>query len=448
MAGIKGVPSSVLEALQAQREQDRLVNEVRKRRRLEGALPPPSANKRESKALTPATVATLQLAVTTRDRGVPSIPLTPLLADQLLGSIEPTTANQYTAHIRRLHAWCAAAGLPGNPPSPLSFMAFVSAYTSSHTTSSGTRAVFAAMNFFADLAGYPSPALDPLAQRAKEAATRRLGTQSIPKSPLFAAELAPAHLPSQGAIVPSFREQAFSTHMLVLQAANGRFDDLFRANLGDLVNIPFSRIDAVIFGTKTDKDKRGLVASIPFSAEPGSAHYQLLALLARGATRLAGLPAQIRQPLVDSFCQTVAADSAKASPVPETIHRFPSGCLEPILALRSSLGLQMPVHSLPLFGAWLSSNSLCISSDLAQRASYKALLRQVKQLAPAAGLGPADVGCHSLRRGGATELQAAGASPGQLMLALHHKSLSSTLLYASPAAAAAALCALSNSGPV
>jgi hypothetical protein len=67
MAGIKGAPGSVLAALQAHREQDRLVNEVRKRRRLEGALPPAGAGKRESKALTPATIATLQLAVTTRE---------------------------------------------------------------------------------------------------------------------------------------------------------------------------------------------------------------------------------------------------------------------------------------------------------------------------------------------------------------------------------------------
>jgi hypothetical protein len=418
------------------------VNEVRKRRRLEGALPPAGAGKRESKALTPATIATLQLALTTRERGVATTLLTPLLADQLLGNTQPTTANQYAAHIRRMHTWCAASGLAGNPPSPTTFMAFVSAYTKDHTTSSGTRSVFAAMNFFADLAGFPSPALDPLAQRMKEAATRRLGTQSIPKAPLFAAELVPAPQPGSSPIVPSFRDQAFSAHILVLQAAQSRFDDLFRTNLGDLVTIPLNRIDAVFFGSKTDKDKKGMVASIPYSADPGSAHYQLLALLARGAARLAALPEQIRQPLVDSFCLTVPAE---AQQIPETIFLFPNGCVEPLLALRSSLGIALPVHALPLFGAWLSLDHLQANTDLNQRTSYKPLLREVQRLAAPAGLHPSDVGCHSLRRGGATELQAAGASTGQLMLALRHKSPASSLLYSSPAAAAAALCSL-NSG--
>jgi hypothetical protein len=421
----------------------RLVNEVRKRRRLEGTLPPPGANQREAKALTPATIATMQLAVSTREGGVATTHLTLLLADQLLGTTQPTTANQYTAHIRRMHTWCSAAGLAGNPPTPNTFMAFVSEYTKDHTTSAGTRSVFAAMNFFAELSGFPSPALDPLAQRMKEAATRRLGSKSIPKAPLFAAELAP---PLGHRAATLFQDQAHNTQILVLHAAKGRFDDLFRTNLGDLVVIPQDRIDIVIFGTKTDKDKKGMVASIPFSLDPASAHYQLLALLSLGAARLAALPEQIRQPLIDSLCRTVPADTSQ---IPETIFRFPSGCLEPLLALQSSWGTPLPVHALPLFGEWLSSNQLEANTVLAQRSSYKPLLRAVKRLAAPAGMSPADVGCHSLRRGGATELQAAGASPGQLMQALHHKSLTSTLLYSSPAAAAAALCALpSSTGPV
>ena len=442
-AGVKGAPGSALATLQAEREQDRLANSVRKRRRVDGALPPTGANPREAKALSGTTIATLQLAIDTREGGHTPTRLSQLAADLLLGTTQPSTANQYAALIRRLHSWCAEQGVAGNPPSVSTFVAFVAEYCKDHTSSSGVRAVFAAMNFFASLAGYPSPAADPLAVRAKEAASRRLGSQGIPKAALFAAELVPTSALLGGTL--SFRDQHTQTHIQVLQAANGRFDDLFRSNLGDLVFIPLDRIDIVIFGTKTDKSRKGLVATIPYSALPSSAYGQLVNLLARGATRLAALSVQIQQPLIDSFTQSVRAG---AQEIPETIPLFPSSCVEPLLAIRSSLGIPLPVHALPLFGEWLSADSLNERSDLSQRAAYKPLLRAVKLLAAPAGLSPSDVGCHSLRRGGATELQAAGASPAQMLLALRHKSPASTLLYASPAAAAAALAALARgNGP-
>ncbi len=118
MAGIKGAPGSVLFALQEQREQDKLANEIRKRQRLEGGLPPTGAGQRESKALTIATIETLQPALTTLDHGVASAPLTPPIAELLLGKLQNSTANQYTALISKLHAWCAAQGLAGNLQSP------------------------------------------------------------------------------------------------------------------------------------------------------------------------------------------------------------------------------------------------------------------------------------------------------------------------------------------
>ena len=88
-------------------------------------------------------------------------------------------------------------------------------------------------------------------------------------------------------------------------------------------------------------------------------------------------------------------------------------------------------HALPLFGEWLSADNLNEHSVLSLRPAYKPLLREVKNLAEQAGLNPDDVGCHSLRHGGATELQAAGAFPAQLLLTLRHKSPAFTLLYAS-----------------
>jgi hypothetical protein len=215
-------------------------------------------------------------------------------------------------------------------------------------------------------------------------------------------------------------------------------------NLGDLIVVPDDRIDAVVFGTKTDKAKHGMIITIPFSRCPSSAYCQLLGLLARALARLAALPQPLLSQLVDAFLLTVGSQ-----PIPETIHRFPAGCLEPLLSIQSSQGTALPAHSLPLFGAWLSSDVLSVSSSLAARDPYKPLLRKVKCLAVPAGLDPSEVGCHSLRRGGATELQAAGASPQQLMASLRHKSFSSTLLYASPAAAASALASLARgSSPV
>ena len=109
MAGIKSGMNvhcgSTLAKLQEQREQDCLANSVRKRRRQEGALPPAGAGKRESKALTPDTIQTLQLALSTRDGSSVAAPLSPHAANLLLGNTEPSTANQYASLIRRLHTW-------------------------------------------------------------------------------------------------------------------------------------------------------------------------------------------------------------------------------------------------------------------------------------------------------------------------------------------------------
>ena len=89
MAGIKagpGEPSvSALSTLQQQREQDCLANAVLKRRRLEGGLPPAGAGRLESKALAPATIETLQLALSTQDGGSASAQLSSHAAYLLLG---------------------------------------------------------------------------------------------------------------------------------------------------------------------------------------------------------------------------------------------------------------------------------------------------------------------------------------------------------------------------
>ncbi len=162
--------------------------------------------------------------------------------------------------------------------------------------------------------------------------------------------------------MPSFHGLALHVHTLVLQAAEGRFDDVFRVNLGDLIVVPDDRIDAVVFGTKTDKAKHGMIITIPFSCCPGSAYCQLLGLLARALARLAALPQPLLSQLVDAFLLTVGSQ-----PIPETIYSFPAGCLEPLLSIQSSQGTALPAHSLPLFGAWLSSDVLSVSSSLAAR---------------------------------------------------------------------------------
>ena len=89
MAGIKAGPGeprvSALSTLQQQREEDCLANAVRKRRLLEGGLPPAGIGRREFKALAPATIETLQLALSTRDGGRASVPQSPHAANELLG---------------------------------------------------------------------------------------------------------------------------------------------------------------------------------------------------------------------------------------------------------------------------------------------------------------------------------------------------------------------------
>ena len=229
----------------------------------------------------------------------------------------------------------------------------------------------------------------------------------------------------------------------MLQAAKLRYDDTYRANLGDLVFVPFDRIDLPLFGTKTDQKRLGQQSPIPFSTEAGSAWVELTTLLNRGALRLATLPIDVRDRLIDQFVSAVGNE-----PLPATISAFPAGCLDPLFGLCSSVsGEPLPIHRLPLFGDWLSKNHLGTTGRLAGRASYKPLLRRVKLTAARIGIDPNTVGTHSLRRGGAFEMDASNAPPDLIMQALRHTTAASTQRYLSPSIKAARIAALHSQYP-
>ena len=106
-------------------------------------------------------------------------------------------------------------------------------------------------------------------------------------------------------------------------------------------------------------------------------------------------------------------------PTPKAMYSVPSGCLDPLRVLCSSTGQALPVHALPHLGEWLSAAGILQEpSVLAARSGYKPL----NCMASRAGLNPGDFGSHSLRRGGASKLRAAGASPEQRLLGLQHES--------------------------
>ena len=354
----------------------------------------------------------------------------------LLGRTQSSTANQYTTAINAFHTWCQKEGK--NPDSGSDFATYVAHQARNHSTSGTTRSLFAAMNFYASLTGRPSPALDPIAILAREAIKRRLGQREARKAPIFTSDLA-TETPEAAiatALEP-FKANASRVHALVLQAAKLRFDDIYRANLGDLVIVPDARIDLCLFGSKTDTKRTGQQSPIPFSSKPGSAWVELFALLRRGAIRLAGLPIAARDRLIDAFVAAVGTD-----PVPDNIAAFPDGCLDPLFGLHSSSsGALLPVHRLPLFGHWLSKTNLGFTGKLTGRDTYKPLLRSLKVAAARVGLDPSAVGLHGLRRGGAFEMEAADAPLGLIALALRHTSSASTQRYLSPAMQAARIAA-------
>ena len=422
------------------RAQDMAVEAVRLSRRLEGAQAPAGATARESKRLSASAITVMQRAVSSRP-GASSTPLTAEAADMLLGATQPSTANQYTTSVNAFHQWCQLEG--ANPDSGTDFAAYTTYQARDHSTSSTTRSLFAGMNFYAGLAGRPSPARDPAAIQARAAIQRRLGQREARKTPIFASDLVvqrPKTSTSEGP--ETFKENAGRVHMLVLQAARLRFDDAYRANLGDLVVIPNSRIDVCVFGSKTDTKRMGQQSPVPFSSEKGSAWVELFSLLKRGATRFAALPEATRDGLIDAFVAAVGPD-----PGPDTLASFPAGCLDPLIGMHSSSsGALLPVRRLPLFGHWLSKNHLSLATELTGRATYKPLLRDVKAAAALAGLDPTTVGSHGLRRGGAFEMEAADAPLELISIALRHTSSASTQRYLSPALKASRIATIAGPG--
>ena len=156
------------------------VEEVRLRRRLEGAQPPVGATARESKRLSACAIAVMQRAVSMRPENG-SAQLNAESADALLGKTQPSTANQYTTSINAFHQWCQRGGT--SPDSGTAFAAYVTFQARNHSTAGTTRSLFAAMNFYSCLAGIPSPTKDPTAILAREAIKRRLGQRDARRTP-------------------------------------------------------------------------------------------------------------------------------------------------------------------------------------------------------------------------------------------------------------------------
>jgi hypothetical protein len=95
---------------------------------------------------------------------------------------------------------------------------------------------------------------------------------------------------------------------------------------------------------------------------------------------------------------------------------FPGTELAQLDELRSSSGASFPAGALPLFGAWAVDRSLVRFTKGSPRRGggplslgwglgYKRALAWVKKTASLTGLDPKKFGTHSLRRGGAIELQ-------------------------------------------
>jgi hypothetical protein len=314
-------------------------------------------------------------------------------------------------------------------------------------SAAGSKTLIAAADFFARVAGTPPPGLDPGVQTAKGAIFRRKGLARAKKAPMFADDISTAfaqrRLESgarQGPAAPfSWELDPWEAILLFIEAATLRYDDVRRVQLADLAWFE-DRVEFPLVGTKTDKARMGQRASIPRSDAPASACAQLVRMLTAAAHRLCSRDDELRE--------TLFAGVRPAWPATTAMPRFPPGLcpsLDTLTRMATEAGTPLPVGSLPVFGNWSTATSLpVIATDprgggAFDPVPYKRVLTAVKQLALSLGMDPRRFGVHSLRRGGTTAMQAAGASRLQLATALRHRSLASTMEYESGAASQMAL---------
>lgn len=410
----------------------------------------------QSKQLTVASISMLASAATLAGRQCGTVtahgPLSAAEADLLIGGTAPPTVNTYTRSLDRFWKRHMASRdtTPSFPiPDAGSLRADIEALASDPQVQSaaGSKTLIAAVDFFARIAGLPSPGQDRGVQTARGAILRRKGLARAKKAPLFADDITAARSQRESAPSPSsgpatqfsWSHDPWEAILLFIEAATLRYDDLRRVQLADLAWLG-DRVEFPLVGTKTDKSRTGQRASIPRSDLPASACARLLQLLSEAARRLCALEDGAREAL---FAGASAALTAAAPPL-----RLPHGLcphLETLASLRLASGLPLPVGALPLFGRWNTAPVLPTVAFDSNGAGafdpvpYPQILRRVKALAASLGLNPRQFGVHSLRRGGTTAMQAAGASRTQLATALRHRSLASTMEYESGAASQMAL---------
>ena len=394
-----------------------------------------AGQKRRLKAIEPEALRLLGLAAAIRrGRSDGSVAMTPAAARALGGVHSASSWNRYLSTLRAWELYTSSRGLVFLPADPGHFANFLAEMAEGELGNTQTKQRSCAIRAISIVAGVRSPLSDPdveavrLGIRGRARGGRRGGAR-----PIYAHEIPRTPPPSppgggrgRWAVAPaSIRRRAkaqVTRHMRVLSGASLRFDDLQEGQLGDVIWHP-DMADLSLFGTKTDRLLVGQPAVLPASSSPESGFQSLLEGARDGLRRLgeldpAALGAVARRFAAACTPQELGAGSSEMRFWPEEVQTLAA----PLYAGG------LPVHCLPIFGAW-QFERLTTDSDLRRAVPYRDFVTLSRGILHDAGVDTTRFGAHSFRQGGAGAMLHAGAPSETVSEVLRHRSALSTRPY-------------------
>ena len=356
----------------------------------------------------------------------------------------PVTWNRYLPTLRGWEEYAAGKSTPFLPADPVHFANFLSEAAKGALGSTQTKQRSCAIAALSKVAGVASPTEEDIVAVVRAGIRRQLrGGRRGSARPVFPHEVpaAPGSPPpvrgrGREALRPlSVRRRAraqATRHMAIMSAASLRYDDAHEGQLGDICW--FNGVaDLSLFGTKTDPLLLGQSAVLPASSDPASGFQAALEGTRLGLQRLRALPAETVRPMAAAFAAGLPASALGAGP--DELAAWPQD-IRDLAAPLYALGL--PVHCLPLLGAW-QYERLTADSDLAAPMARSEFVSTTRQLLAESGIEVGRVGAHSFRRGSAGALFHAGLGTDVVGAALRHRGPQSTAAYVSEASRMAAL---------
>ena len=315
-------------------------------------------------------------------------------------SVATATVNAYAPKWLKFKEWCEAHEEIPLPAQEVTIAAYLSSASDQDKTFSATKKRRAAVAFYHNLHDHPSPCNGALVSRVMKGIRRRTGSAGKKKAAVSYEDVLAVQREATRSGDAS--EELVADWTSIMHEGQFRFDDAHGMNLGDLVfEQYFVRI--LVVDTKSDKDREGQWGLLAVSSDPQSAYQRLIALILRGITRFRDLPRETRRALRLRLAQNQCRPFRE--PGSSAIATIPREIAE--AANNAGLTNEL-LENLPLMGTWLWGK-LEQSGDLRSVMNYRPFLGTLKALFErATEHSAAEIGTHSMRRGGTTGKIAAG----------------------------------------